>query len=76
MLTRRERDVLLLLAKGCSYSQIARRLGMSAHTVGSHVKKLYRKLGVHRAAHAVARANELGLLPARISSPNAGRKED
>lgn len=62
VLTGRERDVLQLLATGCSYGEIALRLGISVHTVGTHVKNCYRKLGVRRAADAVARAAELALL--------------
>ena len=63
MLTARERDVLVLLAKGCSYAEIARRLGISLHTVATHVKNCYRKLGVRRATDAVRRATELKLIP-------------
>jgi DNA-binding NarL/FixJ family response regulator len=62
MLTTREVDVLGLLAKGCSYAAIGERLGISAHTVGSHVKNAYRKLEVHCAAAAVMRAVELRVL--------------
>jgi DNA-binding CsgD family transcriptional regulator len=71
MLTARERDVLLLLAHGCTYAGIAERLGISAHTVGTHVKHCYRKLGVRSAAHALARALELKLLSLRDLSPAA-----
>ena len=63
MLTQREYDVLLLLADGHSYAQIALRLGISVHTVGTHVKHCYRKLGARCAAHAVTRAHELDLMP-------------
>ena len=62
MLTARERDVLILLAHGCTYGEIAERLGISAHTVGTHVKHCYRKLGVRSAAHALTRALELRLV--------------
>jgi DNA-binding CsgD family transcriptional regulator len=62
VLTARELDVLRLLASGCSYWQTAMRLGISPHTVVSHVKNAYRKLGVHNAPAAVMRAVELGLL--------------
>jgi len=65
MLTARERDVLLLLAHGCTYDEIAERLGISAHTVGTHVKHCYRKLGVRSAAHALARALRLNVLSVR-----------
>ena len=67
MLTEREGDVLLLLAKGCSYAEVARRLGISVHTVATHVKNCYRKLGVRSAAHAVTRAHELDVMPQRPS---------
>ena len=60
-LTRRETDVLRLLARGCTYEQAADRLGVSLYTVASHVKNAYRKLGVRCAAAAVMRAVELNL---------------
>jgi DNA-binding CsgD family transcriptional regulator len=62
MLTLREADVLRLLAGGCTYGQIGERLGISAHTVGSHIKNCYRKLQVHSAAAAVMRGVELRIL--------------
>lgn len=62
MLTLREADVVRLLATGCSYAEIAQRLGISAHTVASHIKNTYRKLEVHCAAAAVMRAVELRVL--------------
>jgi DNA-binding NarL/FixJ family response regulator len=60
-LTPREAEVLQLLARGCTYSQIGDRLGVSLHTVESHVKNVYRKLEVHSARAAVWRAVELRL---------------
>ena len=62
MLTLREADVVRLLASGYSYGQIAERLGISAHTVGSHIKNAYRKLEVHCAAAAVMRAVQLQVI--------------
>lgn len=59
--TPREADVLRLLSRGCSYAQIAQRMGISLHTVTSHVKNCYRKLDVHCGAAAVMRAVELGV---------------
>jgi DNA-binding CsgD family transcriptional regulator len=61
-LTARELDVLRLIAGGCTHSQAADRLGISAHTVMSHTKNAYRKLDVHSAAAAVMRAITLGML--------------
>jgi DNA-binding CsgD family transcriptional regulator len=61
-LTSRETDVLRLLARGCSYSQVGDRLGISLHTVTSHIKNAYRKLEAHSARAAVWRAMELQLL--------------
>jgi LuxR family transcriptional regulator, maltose regulon positive regulatory protein len=61
-LTGREVDVLRLIARGCTYAQIAVELGMSVNTVGTHVKNAYRKLGVRSAAAAVMRAVRLRLL--------------
>ena len=46
-LTRRETQVLHLLAKGFSNTRIASRLGISPHTVKSHVIHIFNKLGVN-----------------------------
>ena len=61
-LTPREVEVIGLLARGCTYEQVGDRLGVSLHTVGTHIKNAYRKLDVHKAAGAVKRAAELRLL--------------
>ena len=62
VLTPREVDVLRLLATGCTYSQAAERLGISPHTVVTHIKNAYRKLDVHNGRAAVMRALQLGLV--------------
>ena len=64
-LTRREVEVLRLLAHGRSYGEIAAQLGVSVNTVATHIKKLYLKLDVHTAAAAVMRAVELRLIGKR-----------
>lgn len=64
LLTSREAEVLGLMARGYSYFEIAKRLGISLHTVTSHVKNSYRKLAVRSGPAAVTRAAELGLLRA------------
>lgn len=63
-LTRRELEVLCLLARGCTYLQVSDRLGMSCHTVAAHIKNIYRKLEVRSARGAIWRALELRLLDA------------
>ena len=55
-LTPREREVLSLLARGEAVGGIARSLGLSVHTVRSHVRNILRKLGVSSQLEAVARA--------------------
>ncbi len=60
-LTRREREVLALLAKGMTYEDAARQLGIGLGTVQSHVKSLYRKLEVSSKAEAAAEAVRRGI---------------
>ena len=55
-LTERERDVLRCLARGDSYEGAAGALGISLHTVRTHIRATYRKLGVRNVAEAVSRA--------------------
>jgi len=61
-LSRREGEVLDLIARGFSYAEIARLQGVSVHTVQSHIKSLYGKLEVHSKNEAVFEATRLGLL--------------
>lgn len=58
-LTRREIEVLWLIARGSTYTKVAVQLGISAHTVAAHIKNIYRKLEVHSAGAAVMRAIDL-----------------
>ncbi|GAB5534678.1 MAG: response regulator transcription factor [Rubricoccaceae bacterium] len=60
-LTKREQDVLNHLVEDDTEVRIAERLGVSPHTVRTHVKNLYRKLQVHSRAQAVRVAIEQGL---------------
>lgn len=61
-LTRRELDVLELLADGHSNQQIAARLVVAESTVKGHVGSLMGKLDASSRLHVVARAGRLGLL--------------
>ena len=53
-LTKRQRQILQLIADGYSTSQVARRLGLSAETVKTHNKQLLSRLRARDRAHAVA----------------------
>jgi LuxR family transcriptional regulator, maltose regulon positive regulatory protein len=61
-LTRRERQVLGLIARGMRDGDIADALSLSQHTVHRHVSNIYVKLGCSTRAAAVAKATELGTL--------------
>lgn len=61
-LTEREIDILRLIAKGLSFIEVGDSLGISSHTVVTHVKKIYRKLAVHSRGEAVFEAGQMGLL--------------
>jgi LuxR family maltose regulon positive regulatory protein len=60
--TRREREVLALLAEGLTNGQIAERLVISEHTVHRHVTNILRKLGLPSRTAAAAWAVRAGLL--------------
>ena len=62
-LTSRELDVLRLAAMGLSSRAIAERLGLSLHTVRTHLQNVLGKLGTHSRMEAVAVARRRGLLP-------------
>jgi LuxR family maltose regulon positive regulatory protein len=62
-LSQREIEVLEWMAKGCTNQEIAGELILSLHTIKSHARNIYGKLGVKNRTEAVARARLLGLLP-------------
>ena len=63
LLSQRELEVLhLLVTTSLTAKQIAERLVVSAHTVRSHIKSIYGKLGVHGRLEATSRARELKLV--------------
>jgi DNA-binding NarL/FixJ family response regulator len=61
-LTEREAEILRLVAKGLNFADVGAALDISAHTVVTHVKKIYRKLSVHSRGEAVFEATQMGLL--------------
>jgi DNA-binding NarL/FixJ family response regulator len=62
LLTRREREVLALVAAGRSNREIASELVVSPHTIHRHVANILRKLGEPTRAAAAARAARDGLV--------------
>jgi DNA-binding CsgD family transcriptional regulator len=62
VLSRREHEVLALVAAGLSDREIAARLTVSPHTVHRHVANVRHKLGTGSRAAAVAEGHRLGLL--------------
>src|SRR5271157_3954439 len=61
-LTPREFDVLALIAEGASNKAIARRLGISIHTVKFHIASLLDKLDADGRTEAVAQAARIGAI--------------
>lgn len=61
-LTQREVDVLRLIAKGYRSSEAAALLGLTAATVASYVRDIYRKLGISSRAEAAMEAARRGLV--------------
>jgi DNA-binding NarL/FixJ family response regulator len=60
--TRRELDVLRLLAEGHDNETLAEHLGIAPHTVEWHIRHLIEKFGVHSKLQAVIAAARLGLI--------------
>ena len=61
-LTAREVEVLSLIAKGYNFNEIAELIGVTYHTVTSHVRNIYGKLSVHSRSEAVFEAVQRGLV--------------
>ena len=71
-LTRRESEVLALVARGHSNQEIADALVLSVRTVHRHVENVYGRLGIHNRAEAALKAVELGLVAPRDVRTPAG----
>ena len=68
-LTKREQDVLRLVASGLSNEAMASQLILSLHTVRPHVQSILCKLGVHSKLEAAIFARDHGLAPAPHQQP-------
>ena len=66
-LTPRERQILVLLARGGNQNQIATELVISPKTVATHIQRVLAKLGVHSRAQAVAYAHRVGLVEVDVT---------
>jgi DNA-binding CsgD family transcriptional regulator len=75
-LTLRDRELVALLALGLSNEQIAEELFIGIETVRSHLRRLFRRVGVSTRGEVASRAAGLGLMPTRTSSHDhiAGRR--
>ena len=62
VLTAKETEVLEALASGKAHKEVAIRLAISQHTVGDHVKSIYRKLSVNSRGEAIYKAVQTGLI--------------
>jgi len=62
VLTPREREILGLVGEGASNKVIARRLGISAHTVKYHLEAVFTKLGVNSRAEALSQGLRRGVV--------------
>lgn len=58
----RELEVVTLIAQGNSNQQIAEQLFISLHTVKTHARRIFSKLGVERRTQAVAKAKKMGVV--------------
>ncbi|MEE1944119.1 response regulator transcription factor [Pedobacter sp. KR3-3] len=62
-LSKRELEVLQLMARGASNQEIADQLFVSLNTIKTHVSRLFEKLEVKRRTQAVELAQKLSLIP-------------
>jgi two-component system response regulator FixJ len=70
LLTPREREVLQLLAIGCSLKEAALRLRRSVNTLNRHTSNLMRKLGIHSRVKLVHLAIRAGLVDLSAAEPS------
>ncbi len=70
-MTKREREVIHLIATGLTNREIAARLNLSAHTVKSHVRNIMEKLALHTRLQIAAFTHHAGDAPAEPGEPPA-----
>jgi NarL family two-component system response regulator LiaR len=62
-MSKRELEVLQLMAEGLSNQEIAKRLFVSLNTIKTHSSKIFEKMDVQRRTQAIEKAKRLGLIP-------------
>jgi len=62
-MSKRELEVLQLMAEGLSNREIAKKLFVSLNTIKTHSSKIFEKMDVQRRTQAVEKAKRLGLIP-------------
>ena len=62
-MSKRELEVLQLMAQGLSNQEIAKQLFVSLNTIKTHSSKIFEKMEVHRRTQAIEKAKRLGLIP-------------
>jgi DNA-binding NarL/FixJ family response regulator len=61
-ITKREREILTMVAKGLNRGDIASALNLSTNTVATHIKSIYRKLDISSKTEATMKAISMGLI--------------
>lgn len=62
-LSKREMEVLTLMAEGFSNEEIGGKLYLSLHTIKTHASRIFEKMDVKRRTQAVDKAKRIGLIP-------------
>ncbi|WML36694.1 LuxR C-terminal-related transcriptional regulator [Clostridium sp. OS1-26] len=62
LISKREKEVLMLIENGAKNSEIAQKLFISESTAKSHILNIFSKLGVRNRIQAVAKAKEIGII--------------
>ncbi len=62
LLSQREQEVLILVAKGLSRKDVAERLGLSSNTIARYIRNVYQKLDISSRAEAAVEACRMGLI--------------
>lgn len=62
LLSLREKDIVKCIEEGLTYKEISHRLGISSHTVHTHIKRIYEKLHAKNRVEALAKARKTGVI--------------